>query len=287
MYLKNFFKTNLKFNILNLKMTIIFKAKSQEAYVIKIMSELLANNIKTGCFEIDEKGIVLRMIDHHRRVLIDLELKAENFSLYRFNSTRMYLGINLNHLHRMLKSIKKKDSIELFIDDENPTDLGIKVIPKENNRVTTSFVKIQSIQNLDIDIPETVSKPIIVSSSEMQKMLKDFGNIGNTLIVNSHNFKIKFSCNAGGILKRTVEFGEDDELEEKSDLEFSQEFNTEQLCRITKISGLSGNIQIYPGKPIRFSSNIGNLGKISIYIKSKDQLEAEQCNIESDGYESD
>jgi len=271
-------------------MTIIFKAKSQEAYCLKIMADLLSNNIKTGCFVIDESGIFLCMMDNNRKVLIDLELKAENFSLYRFNSKKMYLGINLNHFHRMLKSIKKKDSIELFIDDTSPNDLGIKVIPKENNRVTTSFVKIQITQNLDIDIPETHTKPIIIASSEIQKMLKDFGNIGNTLIVNSKNFKIKFSCNAAGILKRTVEFGENDDIDEIStndSPEFSQEFNTEQLCRITKLSGLSGNIQVYPGKPIRFSSNIGNLGKISIYIKSKDQIENEQCNIESDGYDSD
>ena len=271
-------------------MTIIFKAKSQEAYCIKIMIELLANNIKTGCFIIDETGISLCMMDNNRRVLIDLSLKAENFSLYRFNSKKMYLGINLNHAHRLLKSVKKKDSIELFIDDTSLTDLGIRVVPKENNRVTTSYIKIQSIQNLEVDVPETTSKPIIVSASELQKMLKDFGNIGNSLFVQSRNFKIKFSCNTGGILKRTVEFGENDELDDdvsSTSNAFSQEFNTEQLCRITKIAGLGGNIKIYPGKPIRFSSNIGNLGKISIYIKSKDQLENDQCIMESDGYESD
>ena len=120
----------------------------------------------------------------------------------------------------------------------------------------------------------------------MQKMLKDFGSLGNTLTVSSKNFKIKFSCNAGGILKRIVEFGENDELDEEKD-EISNEFNTEQLCRITKLSGLSSNIQIYPGKPLRFSSNIGTLGKISIYIKSKDQLENEHCSLDSDGYESE
>ena len=52
-------------------MTIIFKAKSHEAYIIKILAELLANNIKTGCFEIDNTGISLRMMDHHKKVLID------------------------------------------------------------------------------------------------------------------------------------------------------------------------------------------------------------------------
>ena len=116
-------------------MTVIFKVKSQEAYIIKILAELLANNIKTGCFEIDVNGISLCMMDHHRKILIDLKLFANKFSTYKFNSKKMFLGINLNHLHKMLKSVKKKDSIELFIDDTSPNDLGIKVIPKDTVQI--------------------------------------------------------------------------------------------------------------------------------------------------------
>lgn len=273
-------------------MTIIFKCKSHEAYCLKILAELLTNNIKTGCFEIDETGISLCMMDHHRRILIDLKLKAENFSVYKFKTNKMYLGINLNHFHKMLKSIKKKDSIQLYIDSENPTDLAIKVIPKENNRITTSYVKIQSIQNLIIEPPTGYDKPVIVSSSEYQKMCKDMGNIGNTMIVTAKNFHIEFNCDAGGILKRTVQFGEiddsDDENDEdiESNQEYRQEFVTEQLCRITKMAGLGSNIQIFPGQPLLFRSNVGSLGKISIYIKSKEQLNNETCTVESD-YESD
>lgn len=267
-------------------MTIIFKAKSHEAYVLKILAELLANNIKTGCFEVDEKGISLRMMDHHRRILIDLELLAENFSVYKFKSKKMYLGINLNHFHRMLKSIKKKDSIQFFIDDANPTELGIKVIPKENNRITTSTVLIQSIQNIIIETPTGYGKPVIVSSSEYQKMCKDMGNMGTTIRVNSKNYHIKFNCDAGGVLKRNVQFGEvddtDDEVDENMGAhdEYCQEFATEQLCRITKIAGLSNNMQIFPGRPLLFRSNIGSLGKISIYIKSLEQVSKENNCVE-------
>ena len=215
-------------------MTIIFKAKSQEAYCIKILAELLANNIKTACFVIDENGITLRMMDHHRTILIDLDLKAENFTIYKFNSKKIHLGINLNHLHKLIKSVKKKDTLELFIDDKNPNDLAIKVIPKENNRISTSYLKIQTVQNL----------------------------------------------------KRTVQFGEEEPDEDTTDTssEYCQDFLTEQLCRITKLSGLSNNMQIYPGKPLMFRSNVGSLGKISIYIKSKEQIESENYStlIESD-----
>ena len=125
-------------------MTIIFKAKTRGGYTIKILGELLQNNIKTACFEIDKNGIRLCMMDHHRTILLDLNLESDNFTVYKYKGKeKMYIGINLTHFHKMLKSIKKRDSIQLFIDDKFPTDLGIKVIPKENNRITTSQVKIK------------------------------------------------------------------------------------------------------------------------------------------------
>ena len=144
-------------------MTVIFKAKTHCAYTIKILAELLQNNIKTACFELDEDGIKLSMMDHHETILIKLSLESENFTLYKFKlKEKKFLGINLNHFHRMLKSIKKKDSLQLFINDEFPNDLGIKVIPKENNRITTSFIKIQEKQNISIEVPNGYDKPVIV-----------------------------------------------------------------------------------------------------------------------------
>ncbi len=274
-------------------MTIIFKAKTHNAYTIKILAELLQNNIKTACFEIDEEGIKLCMMDHHRTILIKVFMESENFTFYKFKAIeKLFLGINLNHFHKMLKSIKKKDSMQLFIDDDSPNDLGIKVIPKENNRITTSFVKIQGIQTIDIDIPDGYGKPIIVPSSEFQKMCKDMAHIGTVINVVSKNFHIKFRCNAGGIMKRHVEFGEmgdsDDESDDEDNItEYNQDFDTEQLSRITKMAGLSSDIQIYPtnGKALLFRSSIGSLGKISIYIKSKDLIEKENCALGSDDEE--
>ena len=189
----------------------------------------------------------------------------------------------------MLKSIKKKDSMQLFIKEEEPNDLGIKVIPRENNRTTTSVIKIQGIQTLDIDIPTGYGKPIIVPSSEYQKMCKDMNHIGTVINVVAKNFHIKFRCNDGGVMKRNVDFGEtcdsdDDEEDDSEVVEYNQNFDTEQLLRITKIAGLSTNMQIYPkkGLPLMFKSSVGSLGKISVYIKSKDLIENEQCVLDSD-----
>jgi DNA polymerase III sliding clamp (beta) subunit (PCNA family) len=204
------------------------------------------------------------------------------------------LGLNLNHFHKMLKSIKKKDSLQLFIDDQMPNELGIKTIPKENTRITTSGIKIQEIQNIEIDVPQGYGKPVIVPSAEFQKMCKDLSSIGSINIsVMARDFYIEFTANADGILKRQVRFGEnedsDDDVPEENNPVYTATFTTDQLSRISKLSGLSSTMQIFPGSerlPFLFRSPVGSLGKISIYIKSQELIEAERCLLSSDSSDS-
>lgn len=269
------------------KQTSIFKCKTSEAYLIKVLAELLTNNLKIGCFLLDASGIKLTQFDNHRHTLVDMRLDSENFSIYRYKKTeKIQLGLNLNHFHRMLKSIKKKDSLQLFILEGQETELGIKTIPKENNRITTSGIKIQNIQNLEVVLPTGyASNPIIVSSSEFQKMCKDLCNIGSpNITVCAKQFNIEFTADADGILKRKVvlgetinsEEGDEDDLE--NDEKYTATFSSEQFSRITKLAGLSSNLQIYTANsdlPLLFRSNIGSLGKISVYVKSNEIIENE------------
>ena len=183
----------------------------------------------------------------------------------------------------MLKSIKKKDSLQLFIDSSNQNELSIKTIPKENTRITTSGIKIQNIQNLEIDTPQGYGKPVIVPSAEFQKMCKDLSSIGSINIkVIARDFQIEFIADADGILKRKVVFGEnDDDDPDDSDNKISYQatFATDQLSRITKLSGLSNTMQIFPASknlPLLFRTCVGSLGKMSIFVKSKELVEQEQ-----------
>lgn len=266
----------------------IFKCKTSEAYYIKILSELLTNNIKTGYFSIDNNGINLRIMDHPQLTLIDLTLASDNFTSYKFQSNdkeKLCIGLNLNHFHKILKSIKKKDSLQMNINSDASDELQIKTIPKENTRTTTSYIKILNIQMIDIEIPSGYGRPIIVNSSEFQKMCKDICSIGSTNIkVVSRNFYIEFIADVDSIIKRSVSFGDEDEDDDDDDSEEKKEeggiestFSTDQLQRIMKISGLNTKLHIYTGRdlPILFRSNVGNLGIISVYLKSKEMIRKE------------
>jgi len=244
--------------------------KTSEGYIIKTLAELLQNNIKNGCFVVNKRSITFRMTDSNRKILIDLELQCENFTQYKFKGTTMSIGLNFSHFYKMVKNIKKKDSVVLFIEEDKPSELGIKVIPKEKNRVTTSYVKIQNLQSLDIELPSGYNNPIIIPSNEYIKMIKDLNSMGgNSISVTSNSHIIKFGCISNGVYSRDIVFGDQDDENETENI--CQEFETEQLIRISKVSGLSSQIQIYQSKdlPVLFRSNIGNLGKISVYLKDK------------------
>lgn len=262
----------------------IFNCKTSEAYHIKVLAELLTNTLKTGCFDVEDEGITLKMMDQSRDTLVDLNLLAENFQTYDFKSKeKICMGLNMNHFHKMLKSIKKKDSLQLVINEHKPTDLEITTIPKENNRVTTSAIKIQNIQNLDIDMPIGYGRPIIINSQEFSKMCKDLGSIGSVDIkIKATTSQIEFSCDADDILKRKVTFGEINN--DNNEFLYNETFLTEHITRITKLAGLSNMIQIFPspGLPLLFRTQVGNLGKISIYIKSKELIEKEESSDLSD-----
>jgi proliferating cell nuclear antigen len=182
----------------------------------------------------------------------------------------------------MLKSIKKKDSVSFFIRADNPTELGIEIVPKEKNRTTTSFVKVQNVQLYDIQVPTGYDNCIIIPSIEYQKMIKDMGNMSNKIKIVNMGSQLKFICSNDCIYSREVLFGE--KTSTTTSEYFEQEFETESLSRISKISGLGSFLQIYQSKnlPLLIKSNVGMIGAIAIYIKNNDQIEQEMVENENE-----
>lgn len=263
-----------------------FHCKTHDAYIVKNLIELLQNNIKTGCFEISEHGIRLRMMDSNRRLLFDVNLEAIRFHTYKYfhDLPILYIGINMNHLNKLLRSIKKKDSLHLFINDQDHTNLGIEIIPKDKSPpITTSFIKIQNIQNLEIMLPNGYEHHLLISSSGFSKMCKDMITISNTMMINMYNHHVRFLCNVGNIYSREIALGETDSDNIETSIIYMDEFDTEIFSRITKISALHPNMFIYFSidLPLLLKTTIGNIGEISIFIKTKKQILLENSNSDN------
>lgn len=258
----------------------IFRCKTTDAHILKILFKLLHNNIKTACFSINSMGIYLCMTDSNRRTLLKIEMLAKEFNSYYVSEANINIGINVNHMYKLLKSNKKKDSIILFIKEDSPLDLGIQVIPKDHNRITNSSIRVQNIQNLEIMVPEGYSNHLLVQSSEFCKVCKNMLSMSNTITISAIRDAVRFVCNIGSVYSREEILGENMDDEEFSTPLFSDDFDTEQLQRIIEITSLTNNLNIHttPGLPLFIETRIGNLGTIALYVKSRRQLEEEQLH---------
>ena len=186
----------------------------------------------------------------------------------------------------------------MFIHDKNPMQLGIRVKQSEEQNKTTTFVKCTRIQPVSVDLPLEYNNPIICSAKEFQKMSKNLAAVGKVIQVESKKYWIKFSADGGELYSRSVSIGdESDDEDEDGDKENIQDehesdtylhtFSTDQITQLTKAAGLSNNLQVYPtnGQPLKIKLCVGSLGYLSIFIKSKEQID--ESNRESDSNEPD
>lgn len=265
----------------------LFRVKAQDGHIFKMLSELIQMNMKSTYFTINEKGMFMRVTDTNMYVLFDLQLHADNFLIYEFNHTEsIKIGLNLKHLYKMLKSMKKKDTIEFFIKDKSLEHFGIRVIPRENNRISESYIKIHEYQMIDIELPGEYAdgpkygRPVNILSNDFQKMIKDLCSISNDIKITATQHSINFCCMIEKVLSKQITFG-GDIMENNPSVEpitYEGEFDIIQILTIIKIAGLNKQIQMYctTGLPILLKSQVGSIGDLRIYIKSKEMIEADQ-----------
>lgn len=265
----------------------IFRAKTKDAFVIKVLSELLDNAlIKWAPFCIDSEGIHLKQADANNHQLICFTLKRNNFTGgYRCTKPLNFL-VNSNLFYKMLKSIRKKEMITLYIKDDDTCKLGICVEASEENNKTNTHIRIIEHQPVVFREPEGYPNPTIVTNKEFQKM-KNLHNISKNMQVTCpYPGLIKFFCDGQDVYQREVVLGSEQRQDDFKDEEFEeycQNFNTNYITGLTKCANQSPSVQIFVHKnlPLKIEMKAGTLGDLSVYIKSKERMMLEQ-KVEAD-----
>jgi len=262
-------------------MTLV-KIQTSESHSFKILAELLQNCVRDAAFQINDDGMFLTCIDDGKTdngtMCIDLKLYANNFPVFKFNAP-FVLGVNLIHFHRMLKSVKKKSTLTLQINEDEPQKLNIIIqCGSENNQSMTSHVKVTNVQVTEVDLAEGYDKPIVCSSKGFSQ-LRTFTKIGPEIKVQFTNTWVKFSCSNDELMSRSITFGEVDQADPsiKNQTIYEHTFPADKITQLVKVAGLSTNVQIYAHNalPLKIQFNVASLGTLSIFIKSLKQLQKE------------
>jgi hypothetical protein len=176
----------------------------------------------------------------------------------------------------MLKNIRKKDGITLFITEQDPLKLGICVENEDNNKVIT-YIRITPTQLNNIDKPEEYENPIIMTNKEFQKM-KTLHGLSQFMTVTYKPQYINFFCDAGELYSRSVSIGNNISDDDDNERIYKQDFYTSYITSLTKCAGQSGVVQVYVHEDygMKIKMNAGNIGDITIFIKSKQMIDEEE-----------
>lgn len=279
-------------------MSYLLKIKTKDGYTFKVLVELIQKYLKDACFVINKKGISLTGVDTKTKngtKLICVDLPCTNFTKYKCDEDPFYAGLNMIHFYKILKSIKKKDTLVLYVKKDDPLKMYIQKlqIGEEEDKAMVHSINITQVRPHQRDPPNNYGDPIIATSKEFQK-LKSLNRISKTMSVTSKNGRIEFFCDKEDVYSGYVPFGDidsDDEgentkinIEDDDELEdYKQNFDSENIIDLVKLGGTSNNIQIYPSTdlPLRFKMNAGPLGNVDVYIKSRETIDEEQQDEES------
>lgn len=255
--------------------TKLFSLSTNEGYQVKILSELLSKTLIEFNLTFSPTTITLRESDAEEHCILDVELRVEDLEYTPPTSTQT-IGMTAAHLHKVLKRIKKKDKLSLYIDENEPTALKSRIVNADKERNKEAMIRLKDVPISSWQLPTYPQSPITtILSAELQRQIKEMMAISSTLLIQIQERGIKFTACLQSMTTVSDIYGAFDE--DQPNL-YERKFSTKQFSKLSKMTGLSPFFRVFmdPDQDIlKFTAKIGSIGVFSAYLLPKDETEIE------------
>jgi hypothetical protein len=185
-----------------------------------------------------------------------------------------------------MKTIRKKDSLTLFITEDQPHELKISVSQGTENIESTSTIRIMLVHPSDIEILDYSDKSYVNCTGKDFQKIKNLSNIGKKTDIILKNKEVVFDCDGGDVISKSIKIGEDVESKEECNESLVVSVNTTYISSLSKIASISSNVLIYicENSPIKITFDIPTIGDFNIFIKTNkliDEEESQQNDMDS------
>jgi len=261
----------------------LLQLKTTDGFALKILSEFFSSCLHRCIFEINSKGLCLNSVDSKEHRLLSMVLRQEKFIIF-YNKNPFAFDINSGHLYKIIKTIKKKDNVMLFVLKDKPNKLGITISSSSNSdesNESTSFIEISNSSPSNIMIPENKDEYRLTCTGKDFQKLKSLASISNVMNIKAYDYNIVFYCD-GEVVSKKIRIGESDSKESPPLLE--ENIQTSYITSLNKIANMSSNVIIYIRKDgmINIVFDILSLGEFNIFIKSHRVIEEENNENEEE-----
>jgi proliferating cell nuclear antigen len=229
----------------------IVEAKTVQTAAIRTLTEALKCILVEMSLIFDKDGIRMVAMDNTRTVLVHLRLYSDKFEKFTYNNTspKFVIGVNTDHLYRIVRTATNDDTITFYVDSADPNSLGILLEDGERKQVTRYKLNLLDRDEPDIQLPETDFNALITMPSlDFQKICRDMTLLGaKTVEIKNVGSSLTFGCK-GHFASRTTVMGDSENefsIQKKTNDEIvTGNFSLPHLVLFTKCTNLCNNLDI-------------------------------------------
>lgn len=158
-----------------------FVFETVQSIPFRTMCESLKEVLVDALFHFKPDGVSLIAMDNTKSIIVQLQLFAK--SIERYTCDGVYkIGINMNTVFKVIKTITTQDSIMFTYKETNPyaIDISINSIEKRSrNRYTMQLLNMDDKEELTFEVDD-FDTVVQMQSYYFQKTCKDLLNTGGT-----------------------------------------------------------------------------------------------------------
>ena len=252
----------------------LFEIKTIQSAAFRTLIEALKEILSEANLEFDSTGIKIMAMDETHTVLVYLRLHADRFNEY-YCPQKYVLGIHMNYLFKLIKTMGNNDSLTLYLPAKNPNKLGIKMENADKATTTNYFLKIFDTNVEDITFPSLSFTSIIhMPSADFQKICRDMNGLGDgeKVEITSSGSDLIFKC-LGDFAEQETIISENTSMKVQRSGQKTSEivqgiFQLKHMVLFTKCTNLCPAIEIYLKNdyPLIIQYTVANLGNIKLVL---------------------
>lgn len=254
----------------------MFEARILKGALLKKIIEAIRELVQDANLDCSDRGIKMQAMDSSHVSLCAINLRQEDFNLYRCDKN-FTLGVNTPNLAKILKCAGNDDIVTLKCEEDNDSLTLVFESPAQD-RISDFDFKLMDIESEHLGIPDSEYKCTVrMPSAEFQRIIRDIAVFGDTCAISVTKEGIRFSSSGdlgtGNImLKPNTTVDKDEEavvidIQEPVNLNFALRY----LTLFTKATALGPTVTLSmsPDIPIVIEYPIENMGYIRYYLAPK------------------
>ncbi len=236
--------------------------------VIKTATKAIVSLVSEARFHFKEEGLHSRAVDPANVAMVIVDIPRESFDAYRVDEEKT-VGVDVNRVYDILKTVKKKDLVEIKIEDESHMKVKFGSVEYTVALIDPSAIR-KEPKIPELDLPAK----IVLDAGEFKKAIQAADKIADHVIFRSDETGFYIEAE-GDIDKITFHMGEMELIEFNRESARSM-FSVEYLKEFVKIAGSGDIVTIHLGNnyPVRLIFDVAD-GKLKVEYILAPRIEAE------------